>query len=162
MPLGWLRNSSIVQTCQLFTRAKKLLKQEAADNCVMSWFHTLSTLGNKNLFYRTPRTKIHSAHNSSVTNSPSEGQCFFDCSILKQHPPWRALKFWEQFPGNYIYFVENHDPRGCGTAYTSSSMALWGARHVLALASFSALRPVSVLCLCASITADTANANSVT
>lgn len=161
MSLGWLRNS-IVQTCHLFTCAKELLKQEAADNCIMSWFHTLSTLGNKNSFYRTPCTKVHGAHNSSVTNSPPEGQCFFDCSI-KQHPPWRTLKFWEQFPGNYIYFVENHGPRGCGTAYaTSSSTALWGARHVLALASFSALRPVSVLCLYASITADTANANSVT
>lgn len=139
MTLGWLRNSSIVSTCRLFTHAKKFLKQEAAENCIMSWFHTLNTLGNKNSFYRTPCTKIHRARNSS--NSPSEGQCFFDCSILQQHPPWLALKLWQQLFGNYIYIVQNHGPPNCGTAYATTWMALWGAgrSHVLVPASFSAL-----------------------
>lgn len=69
MPLGWLHTSFIAQTCQLFTRAKKLLEWGTVLKiAILSWLHSLAHFATKSPFTEHPaqRFTVHATAQSQT------------------------------------------------------------------------------------------------
>lgn len=105
MPLGWLHNSFIVPTCQLFTCAKELIEWETVFKISSCHGSTLSHTWQQNLLLQnTLHKNSQCMPQLGDKHSTAEGQCFFDCCILQQHLPWQTLNLWQHSPVNYILF----------------------------------------------------------